>query len=84
MTAITLLDLQASVMDTSAFGTLDDYFTLCTAFLELCEETHPTRIVSPKIPEYIFYQYAETFGHRITRPLNTELFFEKKEWKAPV
>lgn len=79
MTETALLDLQASVMDTSAFKTLEDYFILCEAFLTLCEQAQPTRIVSPKVSAYIFYQYNETYGHKITRPLNTELFFEQKE-----
>lgn len=78
-TGTTLLDLQASVMDTSAFTTLGDYFTLCEAFLALRERTQPTRIVSPKVPEYIFYQYDEGYGHKITRPLNTRLFYEQRE-----
>ncbi len=76
MTAVTLADLQASVQDRSAFGTLSDYFTLCDAFLRLVKSTRPTRIVSPSHHNYIFYQYDETYGHRITRPLNVDLFIE--------
>lgn len=76
MTEPTLTDLQASVQDRSAFGTLSDYFTLCDAFLRLVKSTRPTRIVSPSHRNYIFYQYDETYGHRITRPLNIDLFIE--------
>jgi hypothetical protein len=79
MTTITLADLQASIRDTSAFGELGHYFTLCDAFLTLIEETQPTRIVSPTHHNYVFYQYDETYGHRITRPLNIGLFFESVE-----
>ncbi|HOU14683.1 MAG TPA: hypothetical protein PKZ84_16375 [Anaerolineae bacterium] len=79
MTDTILLDLQASVMDTTAFRALEDYFQLCDAFLSFCEQTRPTRIVSPKAPEYIFYQYDEDYAHRITRPLNVELFFEDRK-----
>ncbi len=79
MTDTILLDLQASVMDTTAFHTLADYFQLCSAFLGFCEQKHPTRIVSPKMSEYIFYQYGEEHAHRITRPLNSDLFFEEQE-----
>ncbi|GEM_PF-3073230 len=39
MTETILLDLQASVMDTTAFHTLADYFQLCSAFLGFCEQT---------------------------------------------
>lgn len=76
MTTSTLIDLQASVRDKSAFGELDHYFTLCHTFLTLIEESQPTRIVSPTQHNYVFYQYDEAYGHRITRPLNTNLFIE--------
>lgn len=73
---VTLTDLQASVRDRSAFGRLEDYFELCLAFLTFIEESHPTRIVSPSHPHYIFYQYGEDYNHSITRPLNINLFIE--------
>ena len=76
MTEPTLADLQASVQDRSAFRSLADYFTLCQAFLGLVQRTQPTRIVSPSHHNCVFYQYDEAYGHRITRPLNVELFIE--------
>jgi len=76
MKEVTLADLQASVRDRSAFSELGHYFTLCHAFLTLIEETRPTRIISPTYHNYVFYQYDEAYGHRITRPLNTNLFLE--------
>jgi hypothetical protein len=79
MTTITLADLQASVRDKSAFGELGHYFTLCHTFLTLVEETQPTRIISPTYHNYVFYQYDEAYGHRITRPLNTNLFLESAD-----
>ena len=75
----TLADLQVSVQDRLAFHNLTDYVTLCSSFLALLESTHPTRIVSPTHPNYIFYQYDETHSHRITRPLNTHLFIESEQ-----
>jgi len=72
----TLADLQASVQDRVAFGTLGDYFRLCEAFLVLIQKTQPTRIVSPSHGNYVFYQYDETYRNRITRPLNVDLFIE--------
>ncbi|MBE2239180.1 MAG: hypothetical protein IAE81_15435 [Caldilineaceae bacterium] len=74
-----LSDLQASVQDRSAFTRLDDYFTLCDAFLNLMEQTQLTRIVSPTHRNYIFYQYAAEHSYKITRPLNTNLFFERAD-----
>ncbi len=76
MTEITLIDLQASVRDTSAFNGLEDYYELCKAFLELMQKMQPTRIISPTHNNYVFYQYDEDYGYRITRPLNTNLFIE--------
>ncbi len=76
MTTITLQDLQASVKDTHAFDGLSDYFTICHSFLTLCEEMRPTRIISPRNHNYVFYQYNQDYRHKITRPLNTNLFFE--------
>jgi hypothetical protein len=32
--------------------------------------------VAPNDPRYIFYQYGETYGYKITRPLNSDLFIE--------
>ncbi len=79
MTSTTMTDLQASVRDKSAFGELGHYFTLCYTFLHTLEETRPTRIVSPTRHNYVFYQYDEMYGHRITRPLNTNLFLESAD-----
>jgi hypothetical protein len=76
MTEVTLTDLQASIRDRSAFGTLSNYHILCETFLAHVQATRPTRIVSPAYPNYIFYQYGEAYSHRITRPLNNNLFIE--------
>ncbi len=76
MTKISLADLQSSVVDTSAFGNLDDYSLICRALLDLFANTDPTRIVSPTDHNYMFFQYDGNFGHRITRPINAELFIE--------
>ncbi len=76
MKAVTLHDLQVSVQDRSAFGTLDDYSKIVGAFLAFVKKNRLTRVVSPSHPNYIFYQYAEDYGHKITRPLNANLFIE--------
>lgn len=76
MTAVTLHDLQVSVQDKTAFSTLADYAHIGQTFLELISRTQPTRIISPTHNNYIFYQYDQTTGYKITRPLNTALFIE--------
>lgn len=76
MTRITLEDLQASVRDKDAFGELIDYLTIGGAFLDFLERKHPTRIISPSHPNYVFFQYSKEHRNKITRPLNTDLFLE--------
>ena len=54
MKKITLSDLQESVQDNSAFGTLNDYFAICNTFFQVIQKEKPTRIVSPSQSNYIF------------------------------
>lgn len=77
MTVTSLGDLQASVVDRSAFSSLEDYLKLCEAFLGYVASSQPTRIVSPSHPNYIFFQYGQDYSHKITRPLNFDLFLEE-------
>ena len=77
MTVTSLGDLQASVIDRSAFTSLEDYLRLCSAFLGHVENSQPTRIISPSHPSYMFFQYGQDYGHKITRPLNSDLFIEE-------
>ncbi|HEY7340492.1 MAG TPA: hypothetical protein VH591_06410 [Ktedonobacterales bacterium] len=79
MTAMTLADLRSKVQDTSAFHALDNYHAICREFLGFLDNEHPTRIVSPTVPNYVFFQYGEQFHHHITRPLNSDLFYESAE-----
>jgi len=79
MTTITLVDLQTSLRDTTAFGELEHYFTLTDSYLILIEETEPTRIVSPSQHHYVFYQCSEEYGHKITRPLNSNMFLASSD-----
>ena len=84
MREITLGNLQASVQDVAAFTSLEDYFTVCRAFLDFLNTTRPTRIISPATPNYIFYQYSEAFGNKITRPLNSNLYIESAVEFQPI
>ncbi|MBI5387485.1 MAG: hypothetical protein HZA90_22730 [Verrucomicrobia bacterium] len=79
MKEVVLHDLQESVADKAGFQRLADYEKFCSAFLTLRAREQPTRIVSPSHRHYVFYQYGEAHAHAITRPLNTHLFFEKRE-----
>jgi len=79
MMQLALGDLQESVQDTSAFTTLEDYLSISRSFLEFVEDAGTTRIISPSHANYMFYQYGEQYAHRITRPLNKNLFIESPE-----
>jgi hypothetical protein len=78
MSRVTLGDLQESLRDKAGFRQLADYEKFCSAYLALLEREMPTRIVSPSPSNkrYIFYQYGTAQRDKITRPLNTQLFFE--------
>lgn len=76
MTTFTLDQLQTSIQDKSAFGQLEDYAILGHAYLTYLEEAQPTRIISPYDQRYVFFQYSEAYDHKITRPLNSNLYME--------
>jgi len=80
---VSLADLQESVQDRTAFRKLEDYVAITSEFLHFVKRTSPTRIVSPSVSNYIFYQYGEAHGHKITRPLNINLLIESpSDFKA--
>ena len=85
MRKIAIGDLQESLADKSGFTQLSDYAKFCSAFHALVESEQPTRIVSPSPANehYVFYQYGRASQNKITRPLNTHLYFESgKEMSA--
>lgn len=81
MRKATLGDLQESLADKSGFTRLAGYAKFSSAFLALLEVERPTRIVSPSPANehYVFYQYGKASRNKITRPLNTRLFFESSD-----
>jgi hypothetical protein len=81
MRKISLGDLQESLADKSGFTQLADYAKFGSAFLALLEAEKPTRIVSPSPANehYVFYQYGKANRNKITRPLNTHLYFESRD-----
>ncbi|ABY33899.1 MAG TPA: hypothetical protein DEF43_00300 [Chloroflexus aurantiacus] len=76
MTTVTLSGLQVRVQDKTAFQSLDEYYKLCYDFLSFVNRQQLTPIVSPNRHHYIFYQFDQFYGYRITRPINTNLFIE--------
>lgn len=76
---MTIKDLQEEVCNTTGFSELTSYVNVCQSFLELLATNQLTRIVSPSSPNYIFFQFGESYSYRITRPLNTDLFIEQPD-----
>lgn len=79
MTSVSLIDLQSSVIDTHAFKKLQDYYLISQALLEFFENSKPTKIISPTDHNYMFYQYDESYGHKISRPINSDLFIKTSQ-----
>ena len=52
---------------------------MCADFLAHISETRPTRIISPDVPAYVFYQFSPAYANHITRPLNSELFIDVEQ-----
>ena len=67
-------DLRASVLDKQAFGVLAHFEQIGAAFLRYANDTKLKEIVSPGHPQYFFFQYDALHNHKITRPLNRNLF----------
>jgi hypothetical protein len=76
---MTLRTLQKKVCDREAFKRIEEYEDVACRFLRFISKSQPTRIVSPSSHNFVFYQYGKTFGHHITRPLNTDLFIEDEQ-----
>jgi len=80
---MTIAELQQKVRDKEGFPNLESYQQTCLSFLEIITRRELTRIVSPSTPNYVFFQFDESHGHRITRPINTDLFLEDPETFSP-
>jgi hypothetical protein len=76
MTTPSLATLQERVQSITAFSSLKEYMQICNDYVLFLEEEQPTCIVSPTTSNYLFFQYGKDFNHRITRPLNSNLFLQ--------
>ena len=72
-----LQELQRKVVDSDGFDSIEKYFNVCREFLCLLNDLQPTRIISPTAHNYVFFQFSEDYGHKITRPLNVDLYIEE-------
>jgi hypothetical protein len=72
-----LQGLQQKVIASGGLDSLEEYFDVCREFLRFLNDLQPTRIISPTEHQYVFFQFGEDYGHKITRPLNTNLYIER-------
>lgn len=71
---MTLDEMQQAVCELRSLRSLTEYYDLTHKYLTYLAREKPTQIVSPTDPNYRFFQYGEPFGHKITRPLNFNLY----------
>ena len=76
MSQITLNELQHVIQDKKAFVKIEEFPAVCRAFLQFTKKSKLVRIVSPSTKNYMFYQFPDEYGNKITRPINTDLFVE--------
>ncbi|MBR2585355.1 MAG: hypothetical protein IKE64_08000 [Thermoguttaceae bacterium] len=60
------------------FVSVENYVDFCRSYIDFLDECSPTVITSMTEPNYKFIQYDGGFGHRITRPINSDLFLGPK------
>lgn len=75
MTVISLPDLQARVRNTAMLSTLDEFVAIACDFLDYARDHGLARVTSPTHPHYDFYLFRQGEQQRISRPINTQLFF---------
>ncbi len=66
--------MRSAVCDLRSLDSFREYYDLTYNYLVYLATEKPTLIISPTNPNYRFFQYAERFGHKITRPLNFDLY----------
>ena len=71
---MTLEEMRSAVCDLKILGSFREYYDLAREYLLYLAVEKPTQIISPTNPNYRFFQYADRFGHKITRPLNFDLY----------
>ena len=76
-----LKDLVAHAIDKNKFKNLNGYVDFCTIYLEYISEHLQATIVSQNENHYRFYQYDKTGNFQITRPINSNLMYDTKNFE---
>ncbi|MDR1290360.1 MAG: hypothetical protein LBK06_04080 [Planctomycetaceae bacterium] len=72
-----LKQITTKVTDKSNFSDLKAFVTFCDDYLKFIADNLQAIIVSQNENHYVFYQYAEEGNFQITRPINTNLMYDK-------
>lgn len=76
-------ELSKWATDKSRFSTPMDFTDFCRAFLEYrAGGGFQAELVARNTPKYRFFQYASDADYQLSRPVNTELFYEVSEFDA--
>ena len=80
---MTINQLTALARDKSNFGALTGYLDFCQRYLDYIAAGHlQAVIVARNEPHYRFWQYDQTTGYQVTRPINSQLMYQAGEFEA--
>lgn len=79
---MTFDSLLNEVTDKNTFGSIRGYVEFAAQFLEFTEGNLQARIVSRNEPHYQFLQYGEYASYQITRPINSILMYNFRDFQA--
>ncbi len=77
---ISLEKLLSKVINKDKFKSISDYIEFCDSYLKYIATNLQATIVSQNESHYRFFQYNETTGFQITRPINSNLMYTAKEF----
>ena len=75
-----LKDIVGHAIDKKKFKDLNGYIEFCKIYLEFVSEHLQAVIVSQNENHYCFYQYDKAGNFQITRPINSNLMYDAKDF----
>lgn len=77
-----LVQLVNRAVDKNQFQTVQDYIAFCSQYLAFVQAGLQAQIVSQNENHYQFYQYKQDGNFNISRPINTQLMYEKGAFES--
>ncbi|HRG46020.1 MAG TPA: hypothetical protein PLG41_07460 [Leptospiraceae bacterium] len=77
---ISLDKLLSQVINKDNFKSIEDYIEFCNSYLKYIATNLQAVIVSQNESQYRFFQYNESAGFQITRPINSNLMYSAKDF----